>query len=666
MKQDYPSLLTLFPTRLQELISMSNIQAHINTALSLFNQGKFEQVSKQFSEYYKQHPMLTMLYAIALGKQQQYEVAFSLLDQLHKDFPKNVDVLHNHGLLLKECGRTALAITKHKDTIAINPNYEPAYVALGNLCMQTEEASAAINHFEKAFKLRSSAPNFQGLTTALVKSKAYIQCIEIILHNKTFLSEQGIAELFFEACYRSHNRRLIRDYYTSLITKHENSCLIGLYTGLAEIEGKRYVYAKNVLKHALALSNDATSRDEIVSNYHYVSWLIEGTTSKLVALENYLREQDNDQSKLFLYNIYEGLGRVTEAAAMLDLVSNDCKKTAGAEFARANILFRQQELAKADRILENLTRDNASMLNAYYLRIKVLEKMGDFALAADIIKEVASISKVASTLFSDTSQLTLRDFDEKSAKSPRTSSNRAKFIFIVGFPRSGTTLLEKKLLTGKDLVLMEETDACESFFEQIKSRFNVLDWNEFLNQVSVDELHELAQEYLVFLSSFVEFKPQSQVLLDKMPLNFPYLPLMLAMFPSSQVICCIRDPRDIALSCLKHEEINLYLPRAFYQAYDKVFDYALSLKSLFEKVWHEVRYEELVNHTDDVMLPLCDALGLKMENHEQSETLLQTPSYYQVIQPIYTSSIGLFKSYSEFIDFNDPLLDKWLNHWGYN
>jgi hypothetical protein len=131
------------------------------------------------------------------------------------------------------------------------------------------------------------------------------------------------------------------------------------------------------------------------------------------------------------------------------------------------------------------------------------------------------------------------------------------------------------------------------------------------------------------------------------------------------VICCIRDPRDIALSCLKFEEINLYAPMAFYQAYDKVFDYALSLQSLFEKVWHEVRYEDLVKNTDDVMVTLCDFLGLKLEQQEQSGTLLQTPSYYQVSQPIYTSSIGLFESYSEFIDFNDPLLDKWLKHWGY-
>jgi tetratricopeptide (TPR) repeat protein len=644
---------------------MSIIQANINTAMSLFNQNKYEQVVKQFSKHYQQHPMLTMLYAIALGKQQQYKTAFSLMDQLHTDFPKNVDVLHNHGLLLKECGKTALAITKHKDTLAINPSYEPAYVALGNLFMQTEQVAAAINSFEKAFKLRASASNLQGFTSALLKGKSYLKCIEIILDNKAFLSERVIAELFFEACYRSHNRRLIRDHYVSLMAQHENSCLIGLYTGLAEIEGKRYVYARTVLKQALTLSNDEISRYEIMSNYHYVSWLIDGSAKNLSVLESYLREQNSDQSKLFLHKIYEGLGRVTEAAAMLDLVSNHCKQSASTEFAKANILFRQHDLAKANSILENLTRDNAAMLNAYYLRIKVLEKMGDFAQAAQIINEVASISKAGSTLFSDTSQLTLRDFDGEASKSQRTSSNSARFIFIVGFPRSGTTLLEKKLLTGKDLVLMEETDACESFFEQTKQRFNIVNWDIFLNQASAKELNALADDYLAFLSSFVEFAPQTQILLDKMPLNFPYLPLMLAMFPSSQMICCIRDPRDIALSCLKFEEINLYSPKAFYQAYDKVFDYALSLKSLFEKVWHEVRYEDLVKNTDKVMLALCDALGLTLEVQEQSETLLQTPSYYQVSQPIYTSSIGLFDSYSEFIDFTDPLLDKWLKHWGY-
>lgn len=648
---------------------MSDIQHQINAAMSLFNAKKYTQLINDFANKYSQHPMLTMLFAIALGKDKQYKKSFSILKKLHANFPKNLDVLHNYALLLNESGDATSAIAKHKETVSLNPQYDPAHFALGQLLMTSGQFEAAASAHTKAFNIRPCNAHFEGLVSALLSANAYVKCIELILANQRFLSQQPVAECFFEACHRTHNRQLIRQYYPTISAQHQKSYLVGLYAGLSELEAKRYIFSRDVLSHALQVCSDnARSEYEIRSNLYYVSWLIDNDESSFTRLEEYLLADNNDQSLVFLHKIYEGMGKLDQAQELLSEASLEYQESPDGRLALANVLFRQSKFTEADAILEKLTQEQSQMLSAHYLRIRVSEKQQNFAQAAAVILQVESINKQASSLFVGQvqSELSLSEFTQAPSKSVNVSSHTAKFIFIVGFPRSGTTLLEKELLSAKDVVLMEETDACASFFEQTAQRLCITDWQVYLASVQQEELNELANDYLVFLSSFVNFAPNTQVLLDKMPLNFPYLPLMLALFPCSKVLCCVRDPRDIALSCLKFEELNIYSSREFYLAYDKVFNYAQALMPLFPQAFQNVRYEDLVADVKATMQQLFITLDLQRGTADDNVTLLQTPSYHQVSQPVYKTSVGLFEAYTEFIDFADPLLDKWLQHWDYS
>ncbi len=222
-------------------------------------------------------------------------------------------------------------------------------------------------------------------------------------------------------------------------------------------------------------------------------------------------------------------------------------------------------------------------------------------------------------------------------------------VLIVGMPRSGTTLVEQILSSHRQIhgagELMHITDLALSLPIRLRSDRR---YPEAVGLMDERMARELAGEYLAELR---KQDPAAVRITDKMPTNFRYLGLIWLLLPNARVVHVIRDPMDVCVSCLKQ---NLEWPFCdmggvgrYYRAYERLMGHwrrVLPLRML------DVRYEELVANQEAESRRLIEFCGLEWDEwclrFAETQRAVQTPSKWQVRQPIYRSSVGGWKKYA--------------------
>ncbi len=230
-------------------------------------------------------------------------------------------------------------------------------------------------------------------------------------------------------------------------------------------------------------------------------------------------------------------------------------------------------------------------------------------------------------------------------------------VFILGMPRSGTSLLEQILSGHSALYAAGELP----FIGEIAARTPA--W--LSGGDDAGELAGLGREYLESLPSEAG---DATLISDKMPLNFLYLGLIAAILPNARVIHCLRDPRDVAVSCYFQDFVDPALAFSFdlRQTADYYRDYWRLMAHWRERLAQpilEVHYENLVCEVENQTQRGLEFLGLPMEQaclafHERKREV-KTASHAQVRRPLYQSSVGRYRNYQEQMEtlFCDPLED---------
>ena len=218
-------------------------------------------------------------------------------------------------------------------------------------------------------------------------------------------------------------------------------------------------------------------------------------------------------------------------------------------------------------------------------------------------------------------------------------------VFIVGMPRSGTSLVEQ-IIAGHS--------ACAGggelpFWEQ-----QMLDGHGKLRWPELDS-NATRRAYQSLLESLAE-TPEQRYVTDKMPLNFRFIGAIKSIFPEAKIIHCRRDPRDTCLSLYKH----LFPAQAHPYSYS--FNDLEEFYHLYEsqmRHWHtrfegeifDLQYETLIEHFDDQIHQLFLYLGLEPEAACRQFHLLQRPvrtaSSEQVRQALYRHRVGHWQHYAE-------------------
>ncbi len=245
-------------------------------------------------------------------------------------------------------------------------------------------------------------------------------------------------------------------------------------------------------------------------------------------------------------------------------------------------------------------------------------------------------------------------------------------VFLVGFPRSGTTLLDQLLSTHS------EVEVCEEFelLDEVRARWVDDGRIRTLNAMSDDELGAARAVYRAALDRRRRH-PQRNRVVDKLPLNLAYLFLVHRLFPDARIVFAMRDPRDACLSCF-FQAFDLQGAMPYFldlddtaRYYDTVMRLATDTLAQLPNPVHHVRYESLVGNLEHEARELLAFLGLGWQpgvlayRERALERSIDTPSYQQVVQPLYSRSIGRWRHYREFMGPASGILDSWVERFGY-
>ena len=237
---------------------------------------------------------------------------------------------------------------------------------------------------------------------------------------------------------------------------------------------------------------------------------------------------------------------------------------------------------------------------------------------------------------------------------PQKGSSKTQPLFIVGMPRSGTTLLEQVLCAHPDMGTAGELRDLARIARNV-ARSNEKPWPECISDTSGNQLMTMASEYLAALESRASGSPR---VIDKMPQNFLHVGFAALLFPDATVVHCTRDPLDTCLS-------------NYFQIFPGGIDYAYDLSELgryyrnYQRLmshWQAllgerlvtVRYEALVSDPEPVLRTLLKTIGLPWEpaclSHQDTVQRVDTLSLYQVRQPLNTGSTKRWRNYEKHLE----------------
>ena len=378
----------------------------------------------------------------------------------------------------------------------------------------------------------------------------------------------------------------------------------------------------------------------------------------------------------------EDAGRLAERALEL------APQSVSAALTLARVRLRQDDATEATRILEALLRGgtlsptNRIVAQGYvgeaydklaryrdafsaFTAANALQEEHYAATFADGHDPLAPASVARLTAFLERSDLATWRPAPPSVPTP---------VFLVGFPRSGTTLLDQVLASHPQVTTLEERDTLTDAVDDLLREAAFGRWAA----LSDAEIESWRERYWQRVRSGCAGAPLGPVFVDKQPLNAVLLPLIHRLFPMARILLVLRDPRDVVLSCYQqrfgmnaamYQLLRLDTATAYYAAVMRLID--VSRRKLPLRLY-AVKYEEVVGSFAPTVQNLLRFLGLDWDERvrQYTETARQrpigTPSAAQVVRPIYTTACGRWRNYREFLEPHLPALEPWVRAFGYD
>jgi tetratricopeptide (TPR) repeat protein len=390
-------------------------------------------------------------------------------------------------------------------------------------------------------------------------------------------------------------------------------------------------------------------------------------------------------SRLAILAIQRGDLKAARSLATRALAIDANDVTAG--IAMAQVALEEKDLVTAERVVAAISRaPNLGTVNrafALSLAGDVLDAKGRPAEAfAAYAQSKAGLRAAYASNMEGLESVTARELrlaEYFAAADPARWHAAAEgtsrtHVFLLGFPRSGTTLLEQVLASHPDVTAMEErtclVDSAAAFFGA-----NV-DLDR-LAALSDAELEPWRQTYWRHVAE-AGITPSSPVFIDKLPLNSVFLPLIAKLFPAAKIILALRDPRDVVLSCFRrrfamnpgmYEFTTLATTAAYYVAVMRliaVYRGKLALSVI------ESRHESLVADFETETCRLCDFLGLSWRSEMRSFAAragsqnIDTPSSAQVARGLSDAGVAQWRRYEAELKLVLPVLAPFVRQFGYS
>lgn len=610
------------------------------------------------------HPQATLILGMALHRQGLLAQARTVLEPLASSQPGAPSVHYEFGLVLAGLGESRAARTAFERAVALRPAVPDFWRALGDQLTVLGECSAADNAYARQIQASVNDPDLMEAANALVLGQLAVAehrlrgflrnhptdvvAMRMLAEAGTRLGRYHDVELILERCLELAPTMIAARYNMAVVLYRQNR-------------------AADALPHIeLLLSDDPCNL--AYRNLHAASLSLVGEYAKARSIyEDVLAEVPIQPLIWLTYgHVLRTCGVQGQAIVAYRRALEQMPDLGEAYFSLANLKTVSFSAADVTKMLALLDRDGVSVddrLHVHYALGKAFEDAGDTARSFDHYSKGAAIRRGQISYDAAENRtrneryraLFTRAFFEERAGSGSPSPDP---IFIVGLPRSGSTLVEQILASHPAIEgTMELPDLNKIAVSLGDRRVKDGDPQYLLNIASLepDRLRELGETYLE--RTRIQRKTSRPLFIDKMPNNFQHVGLIQLILPNAKIIDARRHPMASCFSAFKQ---HFARGQNFSYDLDEIGRYYrdyVSLMTHFDAVLpgriHRVAYERMVENQEAETRLLLDYIGLPFDpacmRFHENDRAVRTASSEQVRQPIYRAGLDRWRSYEPWL-----------------
>ena len=475
------------------------------------------------------------------------------------------------------------------------------------------------------------------------------------------------------------------DYFKKAISLNKGYVIAYTNLGMAYVSLKKVPEAKESYNKAIEIDPD-----NLLANFNLANLLKRLSDHKnseifyKKAIEinpNYLPAYNN------IMDLYDKSNQNDKLSDLINTAEKIFNNDQVIKSFKAKLLYKNNKYKEVVNLLEKvefLPEQIVQKQASYEVLAKSYDKLGDYNNAFKLFQMLNNImdqSKdpaVDKKIYVNSTKDRLNFFNNSRISNwglPKVLDDNNDPYFLIGFPRSGTTLLDTILRSHPSIEVLEEIPIINRFIDEL---FNNKDFTlDNLENTDPVLIKEMRDYYFNQIKSYKKNK-EKKITIDKMPLNILHVGEIHRFFPNAKFILALRHPYDCVLSCFMQNFMLNHAMANFLNLEDasKLYDLTMSLWKKYIKVFkinhHIIRYEDVISNFEKTIEGVLSFLNVPWSDSvtefyktAEKRGIINTPSYNQVSQPIYSNSMYRWKNYEkEFVNSKDSL-DKWVREFNY-
>ena len=540
-----------------------------------------------------------------------------------------------------------------------NINKYQLIIDAGIKCVKKEDIEGAKNFFLKAIDYKKEKHEaYINLANIYIIENEISSAIKILSeYLEIYKFKKEVANYLGDICYNYNFQKEIKKLFS--ITKLNEYRIHKDKQHLFFLEGSFHEKNLNFKKAIKSFKHSIKCDNKYINSYSKLLNLFESTNDLInyeIFLEKAFKDTGQQYKKILYYFKSIFFNRQKKFKESQDIILSE------------NLVkYLNYDKEKLIKILDLESKNYENLSNYKSSFIKITERN---KIISNLQKNKNFNKKVLNDLI-----IKYRNFYTK--KNINLINNNDKFdedkriAFLVGFPRSGTTLLDTILRTHSRITVLEE----KPYLLNERHKFFIKNNNdlEALKKISNKEKLELRKEYF----KNIGFYKSKDFFIDKFPLSIIEIGFIKCFFPDAKIILALRHPCDVAISCffslfkINDAMVNFLTLKDTIEFYNNVFELLDFYESELNITYHQIKYESVISDFTNNIENLLKYIGLKYEKNlinfnitAKKRLKISTPSYTQVIKPLYSTSIGRWKNFKNIID-TESKLNKWIKKFKY-
>jgi len=568
---------------------------------------------------------------------------------------KELEKNFNFALKAQKEGKNFEAIKFFEKIIKIEPNHFQTNFFLGSLYAQNVNFKQAIKFLSKAQSLNHKIPD---------------------VHNNLGRIYLRLGQ--FDKATISFNKAIeINPNYAAAF------CNLGLVNNkLGKIEEAINCYKKSIEIN----SKDGVSYFNLGNLYRENNDIINAEKFYLLSVKTNPKFFD---PYINLLNLYERTNKRDKLIEIIKSAESIFKNNITLKLVKGKDLYNLKKFREAIELLENFNfgkSENIKEQSRIVILAKSHDQIGEFEKAFKYFEKANEISlNINNKFFNKKKTLKMiekrtnffKDNKVKNWKKFNFKSKENPPIFLIGFPRSGTTLLDAILRSHPLIGVIEEKPIIENWIKEIQKEVD--SDLKYLHNINENSAQKFRKMYFDLRNKNIKKNNVKKIYIDKMPLNIIHAGEISRIFPGAKFIMALRHPCDCVLSCFMQSFkmndamsnfLNLEDSANFYDSVMKIWQLYINTFSIN---LHTVKYEDLVTNFEKSINNILDFLEVEWSKNvlefyktSQVDRMISTPSYDQVNKPIYKKSLNKWQNYKDQMQNVLPILNKWVEKYNYS